>query len=411
MTLETQSAIVNAAAEARSPSGATDTLDIMRIALSVVSILVACGGPNEPSPPPPEVTPEAQSEPEESPAVDTPYAIHEWGFIAHHYADAEGALLTSGSVPAADQTRRVGLPVRHTSGLSGGKPVIYVHLQGEGDVARFTASLSTAGRFLEEWPHSEGSTSTRLTWDVEAKRGSCSARYRYPRAGDRHCTGIADGYCEAAELAHYETQDSACLTVDDAQWNHLFYRAQIAGDVPMRVTKSGENFAVASSGALPGRLMRIQRADEASDTRVALFDAPSPGESLSLPREPDQPAAIGIAALESELGALGMSPSEIDAFMIAWQAELFGDTAERAQVPLVGLPPYDLRPKADALIYFLPTATLDAMVPLAFTPPPADVRRAVLVRVDLGEAHEPGTTGLGNLGHIGHPEPARTSPY
>lgn len=340
------------------------------------------------------------------PEVETAYAVHEWGFIAHHYDEAEDALLSSGAVPAPVYRRPINLDP-HPTGRGGGKPVIYVHLQGEGNIARFNASLSTAGRFLEEWPHSEGSTPTHLAWDVEARRGSCSAEGRYPIANDEHCAGIADHYCEAAELAQYETEDSACLTVDGARWNHLFYRGDIPGDVPLRVTKRGDSFSLQNSAELPGRLMRILREDDAQGTRVALFGAPLAGESMALPT-PEEPAAVGITALEAELGALGMSEEETAAFMTAWQAELFGDTPERAQVEMVGSPPHELRPKADALIYFLPVAALDAMVPLDFTPPPAEVRRAVLVRIDLGEADVPSggtitaaTIGLGNHGGYG----------
>ena len=95
-------------------------------------------------------------------------------------------------------------------------------------------------------------------------------------------------------------------------------------------------------------------------------------------------------------------------FLPRQNAELFGETPERGLIEMVGSPPRDLRPKADALLYFLPMATLDAMLPLAFTPPPAEVRRAVLVRIDLGEAYVPswGTIGLGNLGHIGSSSPS-----
>lgn len=338
--------------------------------------------------------PAAETPQTNEPEVETPYAIHEWGFIAHHYADDESRPLNTGAVPA---------PEDHSSGRGGGKPVIYVHLQGAGNIARFNASVSTTGRFLEEWPHSEDGTRTRLTWDVEARRGSCSAAGEYPVAADDHCGGIVDHYCEAAELDHYETEDSACLTVAGNEWNHLFYRAQFRGEVPLRVSKRGNRFRVRNSAALPGRLLRIHRQDDASGTRVALFDAPAAGASRVLPA-PDRPAAAGITALRGELAALGMSEDEADAFMTAWQPELFGDTPERARVEMVGTPPRALRPKADALLYFLPLATLDAMVPLAFTPPPAEVRRAVLVRIDLGEAYVPPRgTSLGSIASL-HPE-------
>lgn len=387
----------------------------MRTALPcLVLALMACGDEaNESAATTPAV--ELPESAVNAPQVGAAYAIHEWGFIAQHYAAGEAELLTSRAVPSPEVVRLLG--VGDPSYGFGGKPVIYVHLQGEGTLARFRASLSTAGRFVEEWPHSEGSTPTRLTWDVEARRGSCSAAGNYPIAADEHCGGISDHYCEAAELADYETEDSACLTIEGKQWNHLFYRAEVSGAVPIRVSKSEDVFTVHSSAALPGRLMRIHRTDDASGTFVALFDPPAAGESLTLPA-PDRPAAAGIAAVESELSALGMSEDEANAFMTAWQPELFGDTPERAQVEMVGRPPLALQPKDDALIYFLPMASVDAMVPLDFTPPPAEIRRAILVRIDLGTATPahgladigtatsgPGTIGLGNVGHIGHSGP------
>ena len=387
----------------------------MRTAKILAFLMVVCGVPacgteraeSSSAATPAAEVPQANPAAEEAPAPSAAYAIHEWGFIAHHYADDESAPLTTSTAPAAEERQPTpqlspGRIIEH----AGGKPVLYVHLLGEGEVAHFTASLSTAGRFVEEWPESENSTPTRLSWEVEARRSACSAIGRYPVAGSPHCFGIADAYCEAAELAHYETQDSACLTVASSngaseRLNHLFYRAQMPGDLPLRVSKRGDAFSVVNSDALPGRLMRIRRADDASATRVALFDAPSEGESLVLPSSPDQPASVGIAALESELAALGMSEDEVGAFMTAWQAELFGDTAERTRVEMVGSPPMSLQPKADALIYFAPTTTLDAMVSLAFTPPPAEVRRAILVRVDLGEpsnaaAPAPGHNAVGH---------------
>lgn len=384
-------------------------------------VLVACGGEeNESAATLPAAQTAPSSETSENTQLEAAYAIHEWGFIGQHYAAGEDELLTSRAVPSPEIVRLLGVG---DQGFGfGGKPVIYVHLQGEGAVARFRASLSTAGRFIEEWPHGENSTDSRLTWDVEARRGSCSAVGNYPVAADAHCGGVADHYCEAAELAHYETEDSACLTVAGKEWNHLFYRAEVSGALPLRVSKSDGTFTVHSSAAIPGRLMRIHRTDDASGTHVALFDAPAAGESMTLPST-DEAASVGIAALQAELRALGMSEDEASAFMTAWQPELFGNTPERSRVEMVGRPPLALQPKADALIYFLPMTTLDAMVPLDFTPPPTEVRRAVLMRIDLGTATpahtlgniglgesdrgESGTQGigLGNLGHLGHSSP------
>ena len=45
------------------------------------------------------------------------------------------------------------------------------------------------------------------------------------------------------------------------------------------------------------------------------------------------------------------SADEADAFMTAWQPELFGDTPERARVEMVGTPPFGRKPTPSSTSY------------------------------------------------------------
>jgi hypothetical protein len=75
---------------------------------------------------------------------------------------------------------------------------------------------------------------------------------------------------------------------------------------------------------------------------------------------------------------LGMTPPEAAAFLNAWAEELFAGGAPEARRrprPATG---------TDVLLFWLPSAAVDDITTLAIDPPPAAVRRAFLVRVDLG---------------------------
>lgn len=363
----------------------------MRVALCLVLVLGACD--------------DDPDETEEAP----PYSVHEWGFLAHHFTDGTSARRYVGATPGHFNPMRLGEGIGigvGSLGARGGKPILYVHL-GEGvesmDFAA-TLTLGNEGTFTEHLPTGELNGNT-LKWTVTARRGSCSAIERYPSARDPRCQEPSDGYCEAAELSAYETNDAACLRVGDADWNHLFYRASAPGTMPIRIESTADGQRIHNDGStpLPSKLIRIRRHDAAADTRVHVFDGPAPGQVIAMPDATESPAADASRALREALQSLGMSGAETNAFMVAWEAELLGTAADATERPAiqVGLPPRELTPKHDALIYFMPRAAVDALIRLELDPPPTDVQRAMLVRVDL-TSHPEGTIGLGNLGTIGH---------
>lgn len=364
----------------------------MRIALTLLLVLSACDD-----------SPEATGQSQSTPA----YSVHEWGFLAHHFADGASNTRFVGATPGRFHRMHSGEGIGIGSlGARGGKPILYVHLP-EGveslDLAA-TLTLGNEGSFTEHLPPGE-LNGTTLTWNVTARRGSCSARERYPSASDPRCREPSDGYCEAAELYAYETNDAACLRVGEADWNHLFYRAQAPGTMPIRIesTHAGQLVHNDASAPIPSKLIRIRRHASIGDTRVHVFDAPAPGQSIPMPDATESAASDASGALRSALESLGMTGAETNAFMIAWEAELLGEAPDASERPAiqVGVPPRELRSKADALVYFMPRESVDSLIGLELDPPPTDVRRAMLVRVDLN-AHPESTIGLGNLGTIGH---------
>lgn len=348
-------------------------------------------------------TPEQPADPE---PVANDFSIHEWGFIAHHFADADDTSRFVATSPGSFAPPQIGLHGLSGIGRAGGKPILYVHLPDGTESAQFTASLvlGQGGEFVEHWPQGE-IQGTRLMWNVSARRGTCSAQGRYATRDHERCNGIRDGYCEAAELGAYETTDGACLTVAGTDWNHLFYRAQAPGPVPLRFepTEAGNRIHNNASDPIPSKLIRIRRHDSRDETRVHIFDAPAPGESLVLPDETETAASFASTQLRAALAGLGMTDDEASAFMVAWESELLGKTGDEPDAApfQFGVPPSALRSKSDSLIYFMPESSVNRLLRLEVTPTPREVRRAILVRVDLNP-HPGGTIGLGNLGTIRH---------
>lgn len=355
-----------------------------RLAIALATwlpMLAACGRCDETSTPvalEPAPTPAA-------PAVEI--AIHEWGLVGHHVSRREEALLNVVAGPGSFP------PPEGETPMVIGKPVIYVHLPPDARDVPFSLAvrLSGGGVFAEHWPPAASSAEGGepvLRWGGARASTTTCAGSDYPRVASERCTGVVDGYCEAAELSRYETGESACLAVGDSAVPLLFYRARARIAPPLSATVEGEAVTLRNTGteAIPGQLIRVLRGDSDTDTRVRVAAPPAPGASVEvpLPGDADLRAGGALEALRAGLGELGMTEAEARAFLGAWHSDLLGSQGSLGPPAVqTGPPPADLHPARDALLYFLPPPLLDAAVPITMEPAPATVRRAMLVRIDL----------------------------
>jgi len=325
--------------------------------------------------------------PPPDPAPPPPYEVHEWGLVAHALAtdpamgDNHAQLLAGPGLRVLTR-RTVGV----LRGAAGGKPILYAHLGDGVSEATFDVTVTpSSGEILEHWPPGElAEGGGSLRWmGVRAHRGECGAR-TYPARDSAPCLAVRDGYCEAAELAAYETPDSACLTFGGADLNHLFYRASVPIPTLAAVqrTAAGE-VVVTPSDTLPGYVLRVRRDDRRDRTRVSIVRAAEANVAVSVTRAADQPAVRGIDTLRAGLRELGMTEREGDAFMRAWTDHLFGFEGTARREVAGGGAPSELRPKTDALLYWLPVSAAAYVATLTFDPPPTAVKRAILVLVDL----------------------------
>ena len=332
-------------------------------------------------------------------------------------------------------------------GLRGvGKPVLYVHMDDGTDALTLDVAVRPAGgaRVLEVFPDATmPADRTSLRWgEVRVTRGACHGAY--PALADTRCQ-TEDGLCEQSELARYETDDSDCVHVGETAAGLLFYRTGSAeAELPLLVER-GDAGAVRvrpRDGAPPmrGWIMRIQRGADRSTTMVRVASLEGVGqESLVLAQAQGDGVVPGDQAritLGQALAEAGLTDAERDAFMAAWSDALFGrESGAAAAGPPAGAhgegagleggiigsgalggaangpgaargvsasgrpgrpfttigrigggpptPQHVLGSVQDAVLYVVPPASVDALLPLEAAPAPREVRRVFVARVDL----------------------------
>lgn len=340
------------------------------------AFLSACGGssPTEGATPEPQESSSTAARPaadEVAPPANR-YAVHEWGLVD---VARDGAIeLAAGPGQANLGTRPppVVQPDPDYGHAVARKPVLYFHVI-EGEVQVSVSATMTYGSMLERFP-ATGMNGPALRWDDVHVVGRACGATTYPTVGSAGCQGISDDYCEAAELAAYEARDASCLVVDGQDYNHLFYRGGGRGlSLPITVTRAGADLSVnnASAYAIPLALS-VETATAGRRDRRA---APPPVTIRRFGRVPAGtnqtfheaiPVEQAITMVRGELGQLGLTPDEVQAFMNAWEQAVF-------RAPNVGT----------SVIYLLPPELVDAVSTLSLTPPPETTRRAMMVRVEI----------------------------
>ncbi len=393
------------------------------------------GGPDTPAPAPVPAPPEPTT---------GPYEVHEWGLIAASSgADTLRALSAPrsvGNVFSGLQGGGGGGGLHELGGI--GKPVLYFHLDDGTDALDLAVGVrATGGQVVEHFPAGVLSEENAvLRWpSVRVTRGAC--RGTYPMLADPACQ-TSDGLCEAAEVASYESATADCVQVGEQRGGVLLYRTgpSTAG-LPLRVSvdEAGQvtvtRATAAPEGDAPpsaGWVMRITRGDTRLLTRVQIVPLGADGSASVPPAETVAPGAdAGRAHLRDALTAAGLDDAERDAFLTAWDEALFGeDPLGRGAGGLdgtlgvgpggsaippggAGYAPPHLRPPprgvgsgeaglvgtiggggglgfhhalgsvADALVFLVPRADVDALLPLDLDPPPRLVRRVFLARVEI----------------------------
>lgn len=398
------------------------------------SVLLACGGEDdsggdeEPITPEP-VTPEEVG-PETPEGVDVPaetpsYSIHEWGLIDVDLSEeqveyaagpgrAEGSSATAsadrpggGTRPAGGGTTATDPDLQHVTGqaidtanqllgavdqAAGGqlpirpqvepqqrpeqrmprrKPVLYFHLTEPTDGFTFSLSVNLGtGRLVEHFPGGQLQDHGVRWADVALASDSCQGG-PYPTEDGPACADVADGYCEAAELADYVANDAGCLTFGGMQHNFLFYRGDgPAPSLPVTITRGDDGTVRVtndSMGEPVGPMLRLRRGADGV-IQVAQAALPAEGSSIAI-GIPADPAADGHREiLRTQLDEIGLTAGEADAFEQAWFGELFDGEAPTPHA------------FTDAVLFFLPQDAVDGYAHLEATPAPAATVRAMAVR-------------------------------
>ena len=336
----------------------------MRRTILISALLCACGGG---SPPPSNPTPTQEPTPSPDPApTAASVELHEWGLID---VSPTGVLELSAGP---------GMPARP---MSVRKPVIYAHLHGVDHATLSVQVRLPSGRLLEHWPAGDDAEDSIGWTDIEVRRGVCATDVT--RDLTREPCASPDGFCELNELSSYATDDHDCMRVGSVDAGLLFYRSSAnASALPIRATRSADGtISVTASAELTGVPAHMLRISGTSvPQRIARADLPRAGQTVMIPAASAaiDPAAEH-AAMERDLIELGLTHAEAGAFLRAWEGELFAANAEVARWDRSARRPVS----RDVLLYWLPASSMRALAEVTTTPD-AVLRRAILVRVDLG---------------------------
>lgn len=350
--------------------------------LALLLTACACGG-----------APSAAPEPSHGGAPSSGYDVHEWGLVRA----AAGDLLGAGAVA----------PPAMIVPLTVDKPVLYFHAAGPLTLERVAVHVAD-GCVREHWPITPQTdvcadlSWTRVTLDPTA---ACT-----PTPLPTDC-GHLEGFCEVPGLAVTRTDDAACVTVAGGTDRFLFYSATARSFTPpLTFTRQADgSVVVANTGdhPIPGRIVRIESNLYQGVRALAVAPPPPHGEvtvgndfAASADGDVDMPALPGSpepgrAAVRDTFAALGLTTSEAEAFLRAWDAQLFQATPgpdvladHRAVDTLSADETVDDATMAaasvESFLYFLPSEDVDGIATLDLDPPPAHVRRAMAIWTRLG---------------------------
>jgi len=314
------------------------------------------------------------------------YEVHEWGLVRG----------------AADDTQAFGAiaPPMDFSMMTVDKPVLYFHAPAALTLTSVGVEARSGGTLIETWPLTPLGTSASWTNVTVDPTGECTPS-PLPSVAEAPCSTLAAGtQCETAALSIVRTDDAACVHVGASTERFLFYRGRATTFTPpLRFERTGayETVRVTNEGdaPIPGMLVRLSSngfqvrslvvappAPHASIDVHADFDAAIDHTTADEPRDrrgsDTAPVSVstgpGRRALIDTMLEIGLTQSEADAFMRAWEASLFGP----GQVPIDTLSVDGDPTDRESFVYFLPGAALENVAHLDFDPAPSGgVHRAI----------------------------------
>lgn len=178
----------------------------------------------------------------------------------------------------------------------------------------------------------------------------------------------ATAYLTEPEPSHYyparavpeAAEVRVCDPRGDEHEKFLFYRGIGQFQPSIRGTATDQDLRVWTAGTAGPTVLAVDRAGDAVGVQ-AISPTTTPA---TLPR----PARTGTvadaqAAVRAELVGAGLTPAEADAMLATWTEDWFGP----------GL----------RLVYVVPRAEVDARLPLSVTPPPTELVRVIVGRVEV----------------------------
>jgi len=340
---------------------------------SIFAILLACVGCSSSNA-------TQTTTPYPSAVVRAAYDVHEWGLLR----SVAGDVLRVSAIAPPPQVRVEMLTVD--------KPLLYFHADAPLTL-RSVRVATPGGSILETWPYVPGEHIA--TWEniSVTHEGECTPS-PLPEYDEAPCTGLGpDVACESPELEITRTSDAACVRVGSATERFLFYRAEARTYTPpLRFTRRADgevDVTNESDVPIPGVLVRILR--ESARTQTWMTTAPAPhatsllGRSLTSDRqdEANMPVQVdqtrqedltaGREGIRRSMTEIGLTQTEFEAFMRAWDRTLFVTPGVVDGLTVVD---GDAGP-SETVLYFLPPSTLDGIATLTFDPAPRAVHRAL----------------------------------
>jgi hypothetical protein len=196
--------------------------------------------------------------------------------------------------------------------------------------------------------------------------------------------GAHYAYARETDSAHIQITDPAMMATYREKF--LFYRGVGNFDLPVTLKGlGGDRFAFANSGKTPLHYAFLVQIDAARQVRFARYDDVRGTVEMALPKEPATPRGLA-DAVTMALVSDGLFEKEARAMVKTWQSSWFGEPGTR-------------------VLYSLPKADTDALLPLRLTPAPKELVRVMVGRLEaLTPEQEQRIESL--VGKLGAADPA-----